>query len=305
MGRLIKNRLSRMTGSKTFFSSSDVFQFTTNWNTGVDGNFTASVTTSSGIVTWILPDGTRVTGNSINTSNGSLNGSNQTIKVTNPNIITGLNLSTCKLQGTLNLSKINLSAALQLDFNSGLTGFQFSNSNTTTNFSVRVCGLSGVLDLSTVVLNGAFSIFNNSVTNVTYAPGSVTTTHQLSANPMAGDHDTTNVTITGTFSITNSPDLDTISHKLTGNAPTNYSVVTTGVEVINLGNIGMDTISLFDIRAGGFSTPQIEQLFDDLDSNTTSAIGNTIDARSNALPTGGLLYPAIVSLISKGVTVLL
>ena len=180
--------------------------FLTSWNVA-DGNFTASGIPDSGTLTWVLPDGTEVATNSLNSASASFDGLLNTV------IIIGtfkeLILEGMKCSGVLDLTGQTIDGRLWLDdFSGGGYGFNqilFSEeANETEYLFLNDNDFLTHLDLSNLLigLNGGASARCEIATmaalnEVSIKAGSVFTIMSFNTSPLLPTLDLSNFTSSG------------------------------------------------------------------------------------------------------------
>ncbi|MGB0522428.1 MAG: hypothetical protein ACPGJS_05685 [Flammeovirgaceae bacterium] len=306
MNRIIGFKGGRIFGNSSMFDRPKQLMFYTNWDTATDGNFTASLTTSdASTVTWVMPDGTEIQNNSLNTSNSSLNGATNQIQIKDASKVVSLTLDSCKIVGALDLSEITFNGAFNCRINPNLTSIAFSNANTFTSFEVRQTGLAGTLDLTSGTFTGSLRAYeNSSLTSITF-PTATQNIGDLNIrnNDLQGDIDLTMLNISGKFYGSTNPDITSVSHS-NNSHPTLYWLNSCNVDTINLGSVGLDNLSDFRMNNNNFDEVGANSFFQQLDDNSTSTAA-TVNFTGNTSPTGGSTNTNIVSIVAKGGTVLL
>ena len=125
---------------------------------------------------------------------------------------TNIYMNKCDLQGTLDLSDININGRLICNLNSSLSNVLFNNTGTLTQTNLQSCNITGVLDLNNIVTTSEFRAESNPLLEgVLFNSGSLSNL-RLNHCDIQGNLDLSMIGLTARFIVNGNPNMTSITH---------------------------------------------------------------------------------------------
>lgn len=121
---IVETILSNTYQIKATIGGITAFSFRTAFNPATDGTFDPSISTSSGVATWLFENFSTLSGNGISTSGNGLDGTNQLVKISNldPSVITAFDAQNDRITGVFSAVELVNCTIIRLQ-NNQITAF--------------------------------------------------------------------------------------------------------------------------------------------------------------------------------------